>query len=207
MSRTLLPLAGFAVTFNGRFWVTAEAKSKTLISSGAKASMCQKDFKMRKPCICLLLLSIAVVCFRDTAVATTFSFTGLCRGAGCNETESAQAVFTLNDATDTITIQINNLLADPKSDIQTINALSFAIDQGLNATLNPGATATLLTNVTHSSFSSQLAQSTGWGLFGSAGNFTLCAVNTGWQLLPARPHHYWRACRRRQLFQREFFYH
>ena len=26
MSRTLLPLAGFEVTLNGRFWVTAEAQ-------------------------------------------------------------------------------------------------------------------------------------------------------------------------------------
>ena len=26
MSRTLLPLAGFEVTLNGRFWVTAEAR-------------------------------------------------------------------------------------------------------------------------------------------------------------------------------------
>jgi predicted nucleic acid-binding protein len=32
MSRTLLPLAGFEVTFNGRFWVTTEAGDKHLLS-------------------------------------------------------------------------------------------------------------------------------------------------------------------------------
>jgi hypothetical protein len=30
MSRTLLPLAGFEVTFNGRFWVTTEGFTSLL---------------------------------------------------------------------------------------------------------------------------------------------------------------------------------
>jgi hypothetical protein len=30
MSRTLLPLAGFEVTFNGRFWVTTEAEHELI---------------------------------------------------------------------------------------------------------------------------------------------------------------------------------
>lgn len=134
---------------------------------------------MRKIVAGLLFLLISILVCRDRAHATTFGFTGLCSGVGCNQTESAQAVFTLNAATDTITIQINDLLANSTSDIQAINALGFTLDQSLNATLNSGATATLLTNITHTSFGSQLGQPTGWGLLGSAGNFTLCAVNNG----------------------------
>jgi hypothetical protein len=36
MSRTLLPLAGFEVTFNGRFWVTTEDN----VMNGVKGLEC-----------------------------------------------------------------------------------------------------------------------------------------------------------------------
>jgi hypothetical protein len=35
MSQTLLPLAGFEVTFNGRFWVTAEDQTHRQFSKRA----------------------------------------------------------------------------------------------------------------------------------------------------------------------------
>jgi hypothetical protein len=36
MSQTLLPLAGFEVTFNGRFWVTAEETIGNCLVDGPK---------------------------------------------------------------------------------------------------------------------------------------------------------------------------
>src|SRR5262249_45687457 len=98
---------------------------------------------------------------RAQATSTTYSFTGLCSGAGCNQNENAQAVFVTGAGV--LTITINDLLNNPKSDIQTISSLTFHVSSGFSGGTMISPTTTLVSRISNSVYTTTSGAST-WAL-------------------------------------------
>jgi len=106
-----------------------------------------------------ILLGLAVG--RAQATSTTYSFSGLCSGANCNQNENAQAVFATGPGI--LTVTINDLLNNPISDIQTISSLTFHVSSGLGGGTMVSPTGTLVSLISNSSYTTASGAST-WTL-------------------------------------------
>jgi ABC-type transport system involved in multi-copper enzyme maturation permease subunit len=98
---------------------------------------------------------------RAQATSTTYSFTGLCSGAGCTQNENAQAVFVTGAGV--LTVTINDLLNNPISDIQTISSLTFHVSSGLSGGTMISPTTTLVSLISNSAYTTASGAST-WTL-------------------------------------------
>lgn len=125
---------------------------------------------MKLPIVLFLLATCMV------ASATTITFNTPAGSTAGGLPVDAQATFVTS--TDTLTITLTNLLANPTSVVQAISDLSFVLSNGLTSGTLSSSSGEEITIAGDGTFTTGSVVSTGWALLSTASGFQLTVLGT-----------------------------